>query len=473
MLFLQLKYESLRLLRSPLPWLLFAFLLVSVGFALFNGSRRLEFKNASILQVQNEQKNNFELLKIQADSTLRGLKPGGSWRQDPTIPVAVVRTGWIISLQTIPESIIATGISDLQPDAWRLSLFQLQPRGDTELENPVNLLYGAFDLAFVIVYLLPLLVIALSFNLISSEREQGTLDLQRAQPIVFSELFFQKMLARFILLSGITILIILPLLVFHTGLSALGVVLATTGIALLYVLFWFLVLLAINLWGGSSAQNALWSIGAWLAFTLIIPSMVNLIAQQAYPIPSRASFQVAMRDLERQLEDSREQRIDDFYALNSQYKRKPDSEKGWEDLYREVLALNKDEKQMKDSVEQILSRCADKQEAFAGSLMLFSPALSVHRQLTDISGTSKESFRTLSTKLENLQSDWTAWFQNKLDAGKKLNPGDYDAVMAFPERVAPGKVSNLGTGAILLFFQCLLAAIWAWWCAVGRRNGNN
>ena len=34
---------------------------------------------------------------------------------------------------------------------------------------------GRFDLAFVTVYLLPLLVLALSYNVLSEEREQGTL----------------------------------------------------------------------------------------------------------------------------------------------------------------------------------------------------------------------------------------------------------------------------------------------------------
>jgi ABC-2 type transport system permease protein len=462
MLLLQLKYESLRLLRSPLLWLLFAFLLGSVGFALFNASQRFKSRMESYRQVLTDQSGNFELLKMQADSTLRGLRAGGGWRQDPTIPIAVVRAGRIISLQPIPESIIATGISDLQPDAWRLSLFQSQSLGDTELENPVNLVFGIFDLAFVIVYLLPLLVIALSFNLISSEREQGTLDLQRAQPISFSTLFAQKMMVRFVLLAGITLAVILPLLIYQIGWASLLSVLAATGIALLYVLFWFLVVLAVNLRGGSSAQNALWGICAWLAFTVIIPAVVNMVAQKIHPIPSRASFQVAMRDLDKQLEDSRENRIKAFYTLNPQYKLKPDSEKGWEDFYREALALNVDEKRLRDSVEQLFAYHADKQEAFASRLMLLSPALSTHRQLTDISGTSREAFRNLTVRLEDLQADWTAWFKNKLESGQRLSTRDYETVMAFPDKVMPGKIQGLGAGAILLLFQCLLAAICVW-----------
>lgn len=468
MLLLQLKYESLRLLRSPLPWLLFAFLLGSVGFALFNASQRHESKKESVRQVHADQISNFELLKMQADSTLRGLRAGGGWRQDPTIPIAVVRAGRIISLQPMPESIIATGISDLQPDAWRLSLFQAEPRGDTELENPVNLVFGAFDLAFVIVYLLPLLVIALSFNLISSEREQGTLDLQRAQPIAFSILFAQKMMARFVLLAGITLAVILPLLIHQIGGGSLVSAIAATGVALLYVLFWFLIVLAINLRGGSSGQNAIWGISAWLAFTVIIPAIVNMVAQKIHPIPSRALFQVAMRDLDKQLEDSRENRINAFYTLNPQYRPKPDSEKGWEDIYREALALNEDEKRLRDSVEWMLTYRADQQEALASRLMLCSPALSVYRELTDISGTSREAFRNLTLRLEDLQADWTAWFKDRLESGQKLSPQDYEAVMAFPDKVMPGKIQGLGTGAVLLLFQCLLAAIWVWRCALSR-----
>jgi ABC-2 type transport system permease protein len=65
----------------------------------------------------------------------------------------------------------------------------------SEIANPRKLLAGNFDLSFVIIYLLPLLIIAFTYNLLSDEQERGTLPLLRIQPvplhhIILCKLFF-------------------------------------------------------------------------------------------------------------------------------------------------------------------------------------------------------------------------------------------------------------------------------------------
>ena len=237
------------------------------------------------------QKSDFEKQKLQADSIIQGLKKTSGWWRDPTNVVSVMWWGGrITAVEPAPQSLLASGMSDLQPDAWKLTILGTEAQGDSEFENPVNLSTGAFDLSFVIAYLLPLLVITLSFNLISGEREQGTLALLLAQPIAVERLFFQKMFARFILLIVLTILVTLPALVWSGVSLASTAAWITVGIVVLYSLFWFLLALAVNLRNGTSAQNALICIGAWLAFTLVIPALVNMLAQKVHPVPSRAGF---------------------------------------------------------------------------------------------------------------------------------------------------------------------------------------
>jgi ABC-2 type transport system permease protein len=43
------------------------------------------------------------------------------------------------------------------------------------VDNPLKWLLGRFDLGFVVVYLYPLVILALSFNLLAAERESGSL----------------------------------------------------------------------------------------------------------------------------------------------------------------------------------------------------------------------------------------------------------------------------------------------------------
>ena len=78
---------------------------------------------------------------------------------------------------------------------------------------------GRFDLAFVTVYLLPLLVLALSFNVLSEEREQGTLALTLSQPVSARDVVGAKLAFRALLVVGLA-----------AGVSLLGI-LATGGFA--------------------------------------------------------------------------------------------------------------------------------------------------------------------------------------------------------------------------------------------------
>lgn len=471
MFLLQLKYETLRLLRSPLAWLLLLVLAASVGFGLQNGQFRVAEKRAAIGKMLDTQRADLEKQKMQADSVARGLKKPEGWWKDPTNVVVVGgvwRGGWVTAVEAQPKSILAAGMSDLQTDAWRLTLMGKEARGGSEFENPENLLFGAFDLSFVLVFLLPLLVIALSFNLISGEREQGTLALQLAQPQAAGRLFFQKTLARFALLAALTLAVVLP------GLAISGISLAsaaawqTAGVAVLYSLFWFLVALGINLRGGSSAQNALLCIGAWLLFTLIVPALTNMTAEKAHPVPSRAAFLNQMREAENYIEAKREGLLDDFYKAHPNYTRKAEADKDWKDWYREDFYLQAFDKKIRDSIEQIYGGKAERQAAFAEGLTVISPALSVHRQMTDIAGTSRSALKTIEPALDEAQRNWAAWFLKKFDADQNLTVADYDEFMKFPDKVQAATPSGGNAGLGLLLLQCVLAGLWAW--LAGRRK---
>lgn len=464
----QLKYETLRLLRSPLAWLLLSVLAVSVGFGLQNGRYRAAEKQHAVEKMLATQREDLQKQKLQADSIARGLKKSKGWWLDPTNVIVVGgvwRGGWVTAVEARPQSVLAAGMSDLQNDAWRLTLMGKEPRGGSELENPDNLSFGAFDLSFVLIYLLPLLVIALSFNLISGEKEQGTLALQLAQPQTAGRLFFQKMLARFTLLGALTLAIILP------GLALSGISLAsvaawqTACVAVSYSLFWFLAALGINLRGGSSAQNALLCIGVWLLCSLVVPALANMVAEKAHAVPSRAVFQNQMREADTYIESKREGLLDEFYKAHPNYTQKADADKDWKDWYREDFYLQAFDKKIRDSLEQTYTAKAERQAAFAEGMTVFSPALSVHRQMTDLAGTSHRALKSLEPLLDGAQQNWADWFRKKFDAGQSLTAADYDEFMKFPDRVSAAVPSGGNAGLGWLLLQCLLAGACVWWMA--------
>jgi|APTNR8051073442_1049403.scaffolds.fasta_scaffold00629_25 ABC-2 type transport system permease protein len=472
MFLLQLKYETLRLMRSPILWILLVFLAGCVGFGAYNGSQRVAAKRQTTHEMLAKQQEELELQKLEADSVIRQLKQADRWWVDPT-NVIVVGGVWaggrVTVLDPAPQNMLAAGMSDLQPDAWRLTLAGKDARGDSDFENPVNLAFGAFDLAFVLAFLLPLLVIALAFNLMSSEREQGTLALQWAQPVAIGQVFLMKTLARFTLLAGLTVLVTLPALAM-AGLSPFSATaLQTAGLAVLYVLFWFLLALGVNLRGGASSQNALVCIGAWLLFVLIVPAVVNLVSEKVHPVPSRVGYANAMREADIYLEKQREKQLDAFYQKHPNYTRKAEEDKDWKDWYRESFGIMDFEKKVRDSIINLYESKADQQAAFAESLTLLSPALSVHRQLSDLAGTSRSAFKASEAAFDSAQQNWAAWFLKKFDADQSLTTADYDEFMKFPDKVSSAPLSGSYAGAWWLALQCLLASGWAWWAGSRTR----
>ena len=278
-------------------------------------------------------------------------------------------------------------------------------------------------------------------------------------------MFFYKMLARFTVLAVLTLLVVLPAIAWAGVPLYAAAAWQTAAVAILYTLFWFVLSLGINLLGRSSAQNALLCTGAWLAFTLIIPAIVNMWAQRSHPIPSRAGYQTASRELEKNLQTSREARLEAYYRQHPEIPRKPEEERDWKDEYREEFALLPEEQRLRDSLEQQFSSKAERQADFAEKFTLLSPALSVHRQMTDLAGTSRRAFHANLASVDEAQKSWASWFMDKFEKGESLGAKEYDAFMQFPEKVARAALPNAHKGLLVLSLQCLLIGIWVWWVA--------
>jgi ABC-2 type transport system permease protein len=75
-----------------------------------------------------------------------------------------------------PATFLALGLRDMTPHVLRVRALALQAQlHEGETFNPELALAGRFDAAFVLVYLLPLFLIALLHDLVSSERQSGRL----------------------------------------------------------------------------------------------------------------------------------------------------------------------------------------------------------------------------------------------------------------------------------------------------------
>src|SRR5215204_2213076 len=118
---------------------------------------------------------------------------GGGRRAD----VVANEQGWLALLPPAPLSALAVGQGDVYPNYIKVTARSLDAlvSGD-QIEHPLAVSNGQFDTAFVALFLYPLLIFAVSFDLTATERDRGTLRMVLAQPVTLRTVVAGKMIVR-------------------------------------------------------------------------------------------------------------------------------------------------------------------------------------------------------------------------------------------------------------------------------------
>lgn len=134
-------------------------------------------------------------------------------------------------------------------------------------------------------FLVPLVGIALGFDVVNSEFQNRTLGRVLSQPIHRDALLFGKALGA--LAAMAIVLLALWLLVIGSAMLVLGLppsteqvlrALAFYGVTLLYGMFWFLCAMLFSILFRQPATSALVSIALWLLFTVFWPMIAQVLA---------------------------------------------------------------------------------------------------------------------------------------------------------------------------------------------------
>jgi ABC-2 type transport system permease protein len=166
---------------------------------------------------------------------------------------------------------------------------------DTNIRNPYQLLSGNFDLGFVILYLFPLVIITLSYNIYSEEKELGTWPLLKVQSNGSSSFLLRKLMVPFIFVTAVLLLLyLLAAILLQLPLDAFFAGFAISNF--LYICFWFAVALLVISFFKNSSVNAISLLSAWLVLTILLPAAVNNHITKKYPVPESLSTMLKQRD---------------------------------------------------------------------------------------------------------------------------------------------------------------------------------
>lgn len=269
------------LFRSRLAGGALLLLLVLSSLSIWNGLRVVDAQKAALERVAAAHEKDFVAVAAK-------YKDGGD------AGYAAYYTFHLTWDTPSPLAFIAVGQRDLQPFSLRVRMLGLHSQlYESETVNPELALPGRFDFVFVLIYLVPLVVIALMHDWVSEEREAGRLRLLLSLPRSGMTLWMHRAALRY---AVVIAAVLLPL---FTGLAVSGALgmqgMGMALIAMLYTAFWFGVCMTAGAVARNSASSAAILLGLFVLLTLVLPAMANAANQRLVPVGKGVELAMAQR----------------------------------------------------------------------------------------------------------------------------------------------------------------------------------
>ncbi len=454
------KYELKSLLRSKWLLLLSLTLLIVVLFAGYNGKEKVEKRVSGLERVTSEVKEKDNAMLKILDSFEKGIKTNQNPRTLPSAPMNVAY-GYprVAAIPAKALTFIATGQSDLFTHFVKPSVYGDSFSMDyTELANPVQLLFGTFDLAFVIIYILPLIIIAFSYNIFSEEKEYGSLKLLASQPISIYQWLLQKTALRFFWLTLITLVVIVITLLFfgfEFG-SNFSSFIQLISLVVAYILFWFAVVLLVNILVNNSAKNAVSLLAIWVFVILIIPAVVGQMANVFYPIPSRTKMISEVRELKEELSKKQDKILDNFLRDHPEYATK-NGTKNYSFWHKYTASQDLIEEELKPLIDSYETQL-QKQQEWVKLWQYSSPAIIMQQSFNNLAHTSTAHYQEYRSQVAVFSKEWRNFFKPLLYSNKDFTTSMYKELPSFKYE-APKSNSVILKVVILLVFSLIFLSI--------------
>ncbi len=453
-----MRHDLRLLVADKILWIVVVLMLGMIAGGIYNGAIWASARLAAVSALEQKALEDLAEQRSEAEAFESGAKPL------PTgTPAAMLPTGKSVPvvLPPAPLAAVSIGQSDIYPFSTSVNL--MTEKNDLfqeyEQDNPLTLLTGKFDLAFVLVFIFPLLILALAYNLLSAERENGTLSLTMANAAVsVKKIVAGKVLSRLsvvlslaigfsligLLLSGIDI----------TAAENLSRVALFVAAIICYAMFWFAVAVMVNAVGFSSAANATIVGGVWVMVSVIAPSFLNLAATTLHPVPSRLEFISKIREADNQTRSEGEKFLKSYYADHPELA-PPDGLTQSQASQRFYAIRQERQKRLMPEVEQFDRQLAA-QQALVARYRILSPAVVMQETLNDIAGTSTARQRYYVAQIRETIGALQDFLVPKLMRREVLRAADYDQIPRF--QFQEEAVSKIAERAALGYLLMILPA---------------
>lgn len=369
----------------------------------------------------------------------------------------------------VPENAFwAVGQRDLFEDIHTIGIFKPARVAAKAVANPLPMLWGQFDPAFVLVFILPLFLIGLGFRLIGEESSSGTLPLILSQPISTRRFFILKTAVWFLPF----LLAVLASLAFSqawaSGLASLvqGSFLILAAAVSLYALFWMLVTLLLCRFCPTSSMAALGSVMLWVVMVVVLPKTLATLSSQVRPVPQRILLTGALREATRAVQAKAEKLLERYYSDHPELAVKEDAteedaHQNFFDYYQKTLSINlAADAEIKPLLDDYYGQ-RDSQQQFEQNLSFFVPPAMFQHLLEIVSGSSSKDRLEFAKQVESFSTLWREHFQRLAFEKRLITSADIPQLPRFEFKSEP--LSGTATKLLLVMLGInLLLLGWAW-----------
>lgn len=300
--------------------------------------------------------------------------------------------------------------------------------------------FGELTPAFVLVYLVPLLIVLIGFSRISAEHESGMWRMMLSQGTSARQLVWGKIMGMWGLLFAFlapVFLLSFAFLAFAEGtlpddFARFGLICA---VLLLYYGVFIHVSLGMSAWVRRSNVALVALLGFWIASTLLVPRLSVNLAEYLHPVPSYAAYQKALReDLEKGV---------DGHDPYNEYSQKLEAEmlaKHGVDSVQKLpfnwwgFVMQKGEEHEKVVYDKHVNALQDlyrKQLAVHEAGSLLSPTTLVRNLSMTFARTDLEAHHDFKAKAEQYRIQLVGDLNKDLEVNSSYNDWDYESDEAF------------------------------------------
>lgn len=443
------------LLRGPAP-IVVLLILLAIGYAGWSGDRWRDSQLSNLEAFSAEQMAELDAWRADLMGIEQGLVEPSPYAANP------MNIGFPAVLPPGALGDFAVGHSDLHPSSgeispWRnlSSLF-----GHYQFDNPQVLATGAFDVALVVILVMPLLMIAVSFDVLSRESNRGTLSVSLCAPVALSRLVWTRLLFRNGVLWLVATAAMLALLFLN---DQGGDRLARGGwwilVSLAYGGFWLALIALVVAAFRQATQTAALLAGLWFLLALAVPGTVSTATEAAYPTPSRLAFLSEIRGAQgatnRELAAVTDTFLTDHPELTV-------GDEGVPSFFRAAFLSNEAARTATASIVQGYEEARAARAETLDWAQYLSPAIIAQRLLDQLAGADLERQHRFQAQARQALFELSAEVGPAVVSRNRLSLAEFDqlSAFAFADRSLPEVRADLGAPlAVLLALTLLIGFI--------------